>query len=398
MIKVLPKILLNIITLLILTIFISREIYAQEIFLQKSLIKFNYGDSLEWKSPEYNDNNWELLFGEYIDYESENLWIRTKFYSNGGDSLLDKQQIIIDMTSTYEVYWNGHYIGNNCISGSDIKTGNGVVSKYFMIPDSSFFNENVLALRLFVNNEEDIHVTDIYIENSDYEFRRDLYAYGFLIVLVALHLLFLFLFITNPLKFSKVQVIYFSFLLISISFALVYEAFLLLGLITYPHESIVSTIASYQDTLLLIGVTLFYFEEYNVKNRYKYILLTSFATILLSYYNVAEAYLYLVAFAPCIALLVVATLKKKVAALQSLIFMLIIFSILYAWYAVSTIDISFVIFATFFAVRKIRLDAEKVERLHAAELRSARFGNRNVKKNTAASLYYELFECCFGMD
>ncbi len=380
MMNISSKIFLKIISLLFFTILISRVNYAQEILLQKSLIKFNYGDSLEWKLPEYNDSNWELLFGEYIDNESENLWIRTKFYSDGGDSLLDKQQIIIEVFGTYEVYWNGHYIGNNCISGSDMKSGDGVFTKNFMIPDSLIINENLLALRIFIDDEKDIFVNDIYIENSDYQFRRELYAYGFLLALVILHFLFLFLFITNPLKFSKLQVIYFSILLTSILLALVYEVFLLQGLISYHHYAIISLIGDIQNVLLLIGITIFYFEEFNIKNNYIFLLPTAAAVILMSYFNIADAYLYFVGFLPAISLLVVATIKKKVAALQSLIFMLIIFAVLYTWYGFTLNDISFIVLSTFFAIRKIRLDAEKVKQLHQAELRSARLETEMLKK------------------
>ncbi len=370
----------KIISFLFLIIFFPRINYAQEIFLEKSLSKFNFGDSLSWKSTEYSDNSWEILFGNRINYESENLWIRTKFYSNNGDSLLNKQQVIIEITGTYEAYWNGYYLGNNCITGSDIKLGNGIYSKNFMLPDSLIFNENILALRIYINDGKDINISDLYIENADFEFRRELYGYGFLIVLVLLHLLFLFLFIANPLKFSKLQVNYFSVLLISILLILVYEICLLQALITYHHFFLIGAIEFYQNILLLIGLTIFYFEEYNVKNNFIFIFSTALLIVFFNYFDVADAYLYLVGFFPPICLLIFATIKREDAALQSLIFLLIIFSILYAWYVFSLNDISFIIFSTFFIIRKIRLDAEITRKLHEAELRAARLETEMLKK------------------
>lgn len=237
-----------------------------------------------------------------------------------------------------------------------------------------------MALRVNISEGEDIEIQDMLIDSQEGRVRGAFYVYGYLFVLFILHLIFLFFFINKKLRFNKLQVIYFSIILLTILFTLIYEALLYLGIISYHHNSIINTVEFYKNNLLLLGLTLFYFNEYKVKNSALYILATALFIILLNYFNASDASIYFAGLLPPIILLTWAAIKKKVAALYSLSFVLIIFSILYAWFTFTLNDISFLIFPSFFIIRKIRLDTEKVKRLHKAELRSSRLETEMLKR------------------
>lgn len=365
--------------LLLFVILFSTEYYAQEITFQKSLTKYAYGDNKEWSKKDFNDTNWNIVFNNFIPYAANKLWIRTNFFIDE-TSDFHNVQIILSILATYEIYWNGQLIGNNCISGSSIELKNGQFFKTFDLPDSLILKKNTLALRVNISEGEDIEIQDMLIDSQEGRVRGAFYVYGYLFVLFILHLIFLFFFINKKLRFNKLQVIYFSIILLTILFTLIYEALLYLGIISYHHNSIINTVEFYKNNLLLLGLTLFYFNEYKVKNSALYILATALFIILLNYFNASDASIYFAGLLPPIILLTWAAIKKKVAALYSLSFVLIIFSILYAWFTFTLNDISFLIFPSFFIIRKIRLDTEKVKRLHKAELRSSRLETEMLKR------------------
>lgn len=365
--------------LLLFVILFSTEYYAQEITFQKSITKYAYGDNKEWSKKDFNDTNWNIVFNNFIPYAANKLWIRTNFFIDE-TSDFHNVQIILSILATYEIYWNGQLIGNNCISGSSIELKNGQFFKTFDLPDSLILKKNTLALRVNISEGEDIEIQDMLIDSQEGRVRGAFYVYGYLFVLFILHLIFLFFFINKKLRFNKLQVIYFSIILLTILFTLIYEALLYLGIISYHHNSIINTVEFYKNILLLLGLTLFYFNEYKVKNSALYILATALFIILLNYFNASDASIYFAGLLPPIILLTWATIKKKVAALYSLSFVLIIFSILYAWFTFTLNDISFLIFPSFFIIRKIRLDTEKVKRLHKAELRSSRLETEMLKR------------------
>lgn len=365
--------------LLLFVILFSTEYYAQEITFQKSITKYAYGDNKEWSKKDFNDTNWNIVFNNFIPYAANKLWIRTNFFIDE-TSDFHNVQIILSILATYEIYWNGQLIGNNCISGSSIELKNGQFFKTFDLPDSLILKKNTLALRVNISEGEDIEIQDMLIDSQEGRVRGAFYVYGYLFVLFILHLIFLFFFINKKLRFNKLQVIYFNIILLTILFTLIYEALLYLGIISYHHNSIINTVEFYKNNLLLLGLTLFYFNEYKVKNSALYILATALFIILLNYFNASDASIYFAGLLPPIILLTWAAIKKKVAALYSLSFVLIIFSILYAWFTFTLNDISFLIFPSFFIIRKIRLDTEKVKRLHKAELRSSRLETEMLKR------------------
>ncbi len=380
MTKKIPKIIFGVIHLILFISLFSTESFSQELLFEKSISKYALGNNLEWSSPDFNDDQWNVVYNDYIDYEANELWVRTKFYSNVSDYHFDTQQLAITLTATYEVYWNGNYIGNNSISNSDIKFRNGQFSKNFTLPDSLIFKENILALRMVVENGENIELAWVLIESRDGQPRRELYTYSFLLALVILHLIFLFFFVSNTFNFSQLQVVYFSVLLLSILFTIIYEVILFLGIISYHNDFIIRTIEFYQNNFLLLGITIFYFKEYQIKSSYQYIMVTALSIIVVNYFYNSNAYLYFVGLFPSIVLMAWSTIKKESAAFQALIFLLIIFSILYAWFSFSLNDISFIIFSSFFVIRKIRLDEIKLKELHNSKLKTARLETEMLKK------------------
>ena len=311
--------------LLFFFIFFASTDYSQEATFEKSILKYAIGDSSDWKSPEYKDNNWRIVFNNFIPYESNKLWVRANFYSDISNYDKSKYQIFITITATYELYWNGEYIGNNCISGNDISKRNGQYSRIFNLPHSNTFKNNTLALRLSIGKNKGINITDLFIDTQKIAFESNLYLYGFLFALFVLHLIFLFLFIHNQLKFTKAQVVYFNILLISILFALIYEAMIFLGILTYYHDSILNIVEFYQNNFLLFGISLFYFEEFKVKGSKLFLIAIAIALLIVNYLNLSDAYLNFVGLFPPIFLLTLATIRKKVAALYSLIFLFIFF-------------------------------------------------------------------------
>jgi sialate O-acetylesterase len=122
----------------------------------RGMWKFSIGDEEVWKSPEYNDKDWEEMFVPsswedegYPGYEGY-AWYRKKIIlsSEHKDKHLYLNMGFIDDVD--EVYVNGHFVGFSGSLPPHYFTAYHLERKY-SIPDIywNFDGENVIAVRVF---------------------------------------------------------------------------------------------------------------------------------------------------------------------------------------------------------------------------------------------------------
>jgi len=152
----------NIFMLICLAAVINLTAAAQEISIKEGW-KFRTGDSAQWASPNYNDQNWKPIsvahnweVQGYPNYDGFG-WYRLHVVipSSIKEKSYLKDSIRIDLGTiddNDEVYLNGKLIAKYGGKGGDIKTSNYGPRSYAIVannPAILWDKENVLAIRIF---------------------------------------------------------------------------------------------------------------------------------------------------------------------------------------------------------------------------------------------------------
>lgn len=97
-------------------------------------VRFHYGDSLAWKSTNYNSAHWQRSF-----YDSSGVfWIRLTINITQVPPVFEPQGMTVDFTGAYDVYWDGQLLGRNYTPQKN-DTQNQLYAplhRLFLIPDS----------------------------------------------------------------------------------------------------------------------------------------------------------------------------------------------------------------------------------------------------------------------
>jgi hypothetical protein len=117
--------------------------------LQYSEVRFRAGDDLSWAQPGWDDSAWEIRgFQELLARKGVD-WIRfrVRLGAAGGGTL--PAGIMISTVRSYELYWDGVFLGANGVPGHDRETERvGLVDEWFSIPRTMRDpGEHVVAIR-----------------------------------------------------------------------------------------------------------------------------------------------------------------------------------------------------------------------------------------------------------
>ena len=103
-----------------------------EVFSQDRRIAM--GDSLSWANPKYDDRRWSR--DTYIDTNAQ-FWLRETLLMSERFSTGETKGVAVNLLASYELYWDGHFLGKNGIIGQNRSTEvEGQHFKAFILPDS----------------------------------------------------------------------------------------------------------------------------------------------------------------------------------------------------------------------------------------------------------------------
>src|SRR5579871_5270581 len=141
----------------------SLSVFSQDVNIASGW-KFKAGDSSNWSSPKYNDNDWApIKVGEvwetqgYPNYDGFG-WYRLHVVipSSIKEKAFLKEKIRFDLgliDDGDEVYLIGLFIGKNAGKNADIKQGEYDVQRTYLVsinnPGILWDKENVIAVRVF---------------------------------------------------------------------------------------------------------------------------------------------------------------------------------------------------------------------------------------------------------
>ncbi len=105
------------------------------------------GDSLEWSSLSYDDSHWNDWYEEISP--DELFWVRLKYSFPNSDLPRSGKGVLVVAIGSYEVYWDGVYIGKNGqLQEGSQKEIEGMYQTFFSIPDSLIQGkDHVLSMR-----------------------------------------------------------------------------------------------------------------------------------------------------------------------------------------------------------------------------------------------------------
>ncbi|MCB9250216.1 MAG: hypothetical protein H6613_17535 [Ignavibacteriales bacterium] len=266
-------------------IFFQSHFIHRTLFFQKSPYKFNYGDSLEWKEPNYNDSSWAVLFNNTIQNQNQFCWIRTNIYLSQKDINFKNLVILIDLSADYEIFWNGDKLGQNFVGNFENITKKGIYSESYSFNDSlAFFEKNVLSIRAKLDERNPLEFAYLSIADpvdikiSEYK------VFGHLFFLIFVYLVLLVLLIKY---FSKNSSLFLSTYLAITTFLMFISLFIeylfFAGFVgfnfTYFGEHLIKILVY----LSLFSFSLFFIEFNKVKYGIMYLILIG-AILLASFF------------------------------------------------------------------------------------------------------------------
>lgn len=244
---------------------------------------FKQGDNPDWKQPNYDDADWLDIY-EGLPEEAGIWWarihIRAKVPKNNANmqnsiNSIKQQAIFSSLLGSYNIYWDGHYIGHNGTYASN-KADEipGDINHVISIPShlwsegehlvslqiSNFYSPQKLRTRYF----------DIRVDDNEQLLRQPIYKN--LIPLLALGGLFIIAiyFLLLYLIYAKEKAyLIFSFLCFSVSALLIVETWK--GVIGYPYDwhYIRLNLLTIFTLLVSLLLPLFFIFQFSIKKLWQ---------------------------------------------------------------------------------------------------------------------------------
>jgi len=250
------------------------------------LIKYQVGDSLKWADNSYKDNYWSNLFfaddEEKIQTDSQYVWIRAKVLLSPNFKQKSNYELFNVLTGTYEVYWNGNLIGNNCSIGNNITNNSGNFLSNIKIPDSLINSQsNLLALRIIKKRNEEINIGLLSVDthNGNKIIR---YIFFFWILLPLLVYIILSVYFVKKSTKDQPKVKYILFAVLSGIFAISTLSYLMITSfnLNYKYFYIAELLESFVIVFLSVILPFYFTYEFNLP--YKKIVCSMSTIILLT--------------------------------------------------------------------------------------------------------------------
>ncbi len=368
---------------ILLLLFISISNIAQQRFdYYEDYEKFQSGDSLGWKNINYNDTNWDYYNSTKLDFQSSTMWFRCKIITNTINIPSNKLGLSISLTGTYQLFWNGVYIGTNCSSGNDIFQNNGILVKTLRFPDSlNIFRQNMLAIRIFIPDGQYVEFPTLEINNYDSLSEVPTSDSIFLLVLFIIHMMLAIYYLR---AFNKNKLLWhyllFAILLVLIALNISFETISYLIPITYKSIMLVDQIEFYLTLLLLFSFPLFFMLEFNLKFRITALVLSAIFIVGSYFYFDQSSYFQAVALTPGIVIALWAFYLRKEGGINAIFGMFVFISILLSRNDISLMKISFIVFPFFISISLSKQYFRQKRQYQIAKTQSARLESEMLRK------------------
>ncbi len=347
-------------------------------------LRYQFGDNLEWADIDCNDKDWRRLYddSDEIETDSEYIWFRGEVLLSPDYEPYRELSIMLMMTATVEVYWNGINIENNCIEGDDITAANGKIIHKFRIPDSLVIaRSNILALRAFKHKDDTFESFVLDIDSLN---NHTLFHYFF--CFVALFMTIIYTILTSYYFFrmrkEKLKKRFVAFAVVSGSLAL--QAFGYFWVFTfelqYSYFGFIESFSLIPAALISWMSPLYFAYEFNFPYKKTVWLGTSLA-ILCSLYFASNGFpLLLSGLIPSIIIILWAINAKRAGSMSAAFGILCIIAVVITGSMDHPMTLGFLVFAFFIMIESTRKIAQQKEEHVQSLLRSARLETELLRK------------------
>jgi len=301
---------------------------ANNVSIEHNLFKI--GDNMNWRLPSHDEHGWSAVKGGLPESQA-NYWIRSHIRVNQetNTSLTSSMGVFTTVAGSYELYWDGVFIGKSGIVGMDSTTEiPGPIYKISAIPKELFTNgEHIISLRVSsYHSSEELRTRNFYMQFGQYE---KLLNNGYIeaiipivllggLVLIAIYYLQLYFLYSKEKAF-----LLFGILCFSVAGLLIAET--IKSLIIYSYDWHLSRLRWISGLTFFIAVLLPSFFLTRLNMRCHKIVDILFITILVSVFIVNDSYdfsskvMFMISFISSLVIACIALIKKYNGALLSLI-------------------------------------------------------------------------------
>lgn len=290
------------------------------------------GDDVRWAAPDFADQDWQNFEDWYYAPAADTsglFWLRIAVDVNEEKAVEEKKGLGISILGAFEVYWDGHLIGQSGQVGSNLESEiPGQIDNLFLIPDSLYTQGNhALALRVSTFQLQRkvryyIHGIAIgsYQEMAQGMIRVSMLPLFFLggFVIIAIYYLLLYLVTTRRLAY-----LLFSLLCFSVSILLVVESWRWVFGYTFDwhYPRLVAVILF--TFIVSVLLPFFFMTQFSFPKKKWFLGGLSLALLLAAFlprsFDAKSEYLFWIAFALSIGVVLWAVIQKKEGSWLALI-------------------------------------------------------------------------------
>ena len=363
--------------------FLSTVTKAQQKFnYYEEYEKYQLGDSLQWKELNYNDENWNYYMDKLMDYESSDIWLRIKIITNTIDDPPSNFGLTISVAGTYQLFWNGIYIGTNCREGTNISKHNGVLIEKLRFPDSiKIYRQNILSVRMSIPEGQKWDFSTLEINNynalSVVPTADTFYLIFLILIYIMLAIYYSKSFIRNKTEWHQ---LFFAVLISMIALNTVFEMISYLTPITYRSIILVDHIELYLNLLLLWSFPLFFIIEFGFPVRYTALFISAGFILACYFYFDTRQYFESTALIPGILIIAWTLYKRREGGINALFGMFVFISILLSRSDVNMMRLSFLVFPFFISISLSKQYFRQKRKYQITKTQSARLESEMLRK------------------
>jgi len=324
-----PRKLIFLACLLILNVFSSVAASAtNNVSIEKNLFKI--GDDMKWRLPSYNEQNWTAVEDGLPEFQT-NYWIRSHIRVNKEkiSSSTSPMGVFTTITGSYELYWDGVFIGKSGIVGTNSTNEvPGPIYKISAIPKVLFTKgEHIISLRVSsYHSSEELRTRNFYMYFSSFE---ELLNNGYInaiipivllggLILIAIYYLQLYFIYSKEKAF-----LLFGVLCFFVAGLLIAET--IKSLIVYRYDWHLTRLRWISALTFLIAILLPSFFLTRLNMHCHKIIKILFITILMGVFILNDSYdfssklMFIISFTSSLAIACIALIKRYTGALLSII-------------------------------------------------------------------------------
>jgi len=291
---------------------------------------FKIGDDMKWRLSSHHEKDWSAVKGGLPEFQA-NYWIRSHILINQEmiSSSTDQMGMFTTVAGSYELYWDGVFIGKSGIVGTDSASETpGPIYKISAIPKELFTKgKHIISFRVSsYHSSEELRTRNFYMHFGRYE---ELLNNGYVeaiipivllggLILIAIYYLQLYFLYSKEKAF-----LLFGILCFSVAGLLIAET--IKSLIIYSYDWHLSRLRWISGFTFLIAVLLPSFFLTRLKMHCHKIIKILFITILISVFILNDSYdfsskvMFMISFISSLLIACIAVINKYKGAFLSLI-------------------------------------------------------------------------------